>query len=120
MKVAQLFPTLCNPMDWIVHGILQTRILEWVAIPFSRGSSQPRDEPRSLALQADSLPAEPPGKPNKSTNSMYMLMWRHIERGTAGFNTDAPSQLQAWLLERLLELGFCFCAFNKSRQAEPL
>ena len=47
----------------IVHGILQARILEWVAIPFSRGSSQPRDQPRSPALQADSLPAEPPGKP---------------------------------------------------------
>ena len=37
------------------------RILEWVAIPFSRGSFQPRDQPRSSALQADSLPTEPPG-----------------------------------------------------------
>ena len=43
VKVAQLRLTLCNPMDYIVHGILQARILEWVAIPFSRGSSQPRD-----------------------------------------------------------------------------
>ena len=34
-------------MDYRVHGILQARILEWVAFPFSRGSSQPRDEPRS-------------------------------------------------------------------------
>ena len=34
---------LCNPMDSMVHGILQVRILEWVAFPFSRGSSQPRD-----------------------------------------------------------------------------
>ena len=33
MKVAQLCQTLCNPMDYTVHGILQTRILEWVAIP---------------------------------------------------------------------------------------
>ena len=40
-------PTLCHPMNCIVHGILQTRILEWVAVPFSRGSS----EPRSPALQ---------------------------------------------------------------------
>ena len=46
-----------------VHGILQARILEWVAIPFSRGSSQPRDEPGSPALQADSLLSEPPEKP---------------------------------------------------------
>ena len=43
VKVTQLWPTLCNPMDSIVHGILQARILEWVAFPFSRGSSQPRD-----------------------------------------------------------------------------
>ena len=35
---------LCDPMDCMVHGILQARILEWVAIPFSRGSSQPRDQ----------------------------------------------------------------------------
>ena len=36
-------PTHCDPMDYTVHGILQARILEWVAIPFSRRSSQPRD-----------------------------------------------------------------------------
>ena len=62
VKVAQSCPTLCDPMDYTVHGILQARILEWVAFPFSR-SSQPRIEPRSPALQADSLPAEPPGSP---------------------------------------------------------
>ena len=43
LKVAQLCPTLCNPMDCRVHGVLQARTLEWVAFPFSRGSSQPRD-----------------------------------------------------------------------------
>ena len=43
VKVAQSCLTLCDPMDWIVHGILQARILEWVAVPFSRGSSQTRD-----------------------------------------------------------------------------
>ena len=37
------YPTLCDPMDCIVHGILQARIWEWVAFPFSRVSSQPRD-----------------------------------------------------------------------------
>ena len=43
LKVNQLCLTLCDPMDCTVHGILQARILEWVAVPFSRGSSQPRD-----------------------------------------------------------------------------
>ena len=44
VKVAQSCLTLCDPMDCIVHGLLQARILEWVAVPFSRGSSQPRDQ----------------------------------------------------------------------------
>ena len=46
--VTQSCLTLCNPIayslpDSSVHGILQARILEWIAIPFSRGSSRPRD-----------------------------------------------------------------------------
>ena len=44
VKVAQLCSTLCDPMDYTVHEILQARILGWVAVPFSRGSSQPRDQ----------------------------------------------------------------------------
>ena len=43
VKVAQSCLTLCDPMDYTVHGILQAMILEWVAFPFPRGSSQPRD-----------------------------------------------------------------------------
>ena len=46
VKVAQSCLTLCNPMDYTVHGILQARILEWVVLPFSRGSSQPRNQAR--------------------------------------------------------------------------
>ena len=58
VKVAQSCQTLCDPMDYTLHGILWAGILEWVAVTFSRGSS-PRTEPRSPELQADSLPAEP-------------------------------------------------------------
>ena len=43
VQVAQLCPTLCDPVDYTLHGILQARILRWVAFPFSRGSSQPQD-----------------------------------------------------------------------------
>ena len=43
LKVAQSCPTLCDAMAYTVRGILQAKILEWVAFPFSRGSSQPRD-----------------------------------------------------------------------------
>ena len=56
VKVTQSCPALCNPMDYTVHGILQARILEWAAFPFSW---DPGIEPKSSTLQADSLPAEP-------------------------------------------------------------
>ena len=64
--VAQLCPTLCNPIDYIVHGILQARILEWVAVPFSMGSSQPRHQTQVSHIEVDSLPAEPTGKPKNT------------------------------------------------------
>ena len=44
VKVTQLCLTLCDPLDGTLPGILQARMLEWVAFPFSRGSSQPRDQ----------------------------------------------------------------------------
>ena len=44
LKSLKLCPTLCNRVDYAVHGILQARILECVTVPFSRGSSQPRDQ----------------------------------------------------------------------------
>ena len=50
---------LCDPMDYTIHGILQGRILEWVAMPSFRQSSPPRDWTQSPTLQKDSLPAEP-------------------------------------------------------------
>ena len=59
VKVTQSSPTLCNPMDYTVHGILQVRILEWVAFPFSRGSSNLGIKLRSPEFQVDSLPTEP-------------------------------------------------------------
>ena len=72
MKVTQLCPALCDPMDCTVHGIFQARILVWVAFPFSRGSSQPR----SPTLWVDSLLAEQQGKP-KSTGmgSLSLDLW---------------------------------------------
>ena len=53
MKVAWLYPTVFNPMDYTVHGILQARVLDLVAFP------NPGIEPRFPALREDSLPAEP-------------------------------------------------------------
>ena len=53
----------CSPSVSSVYGIVQARVLEWVAISFSRDLTDPGIEPRSPALQADALLSEPPGKP---------------------------------------------------------
>ena len=61
-------------MNYSVNGILQARKLDWVAFPFSRGSSQPRNWTQSPPLQVDSLPFEPPGKPkNIGVGSLPLL-----------------------------------------------
>ena len=73
-KVTQVCPALCDPMDCTVPGILQARILEWVAFPFSRGSSQPRDGTQVSALQADSLPVGPKGKPKNTAVGRLSLL----------------------------------------------
>ena len=50
VKVTQSCPALCDPMDYTVHGILQTRILEWIAFPFSRGPSQSKDQTQVFCI----------------------------------------------------------------------
>ena len=68
MLVAQLCPTLCDSVDCSLpgssfHGILQARILEWVTIPFSRGSSQFKDWTQVSCIAGGFLPSESWGKP---------------------------------------------------------
>ena len=58
------------------HGLLQARILEWVAVPFSMVLCNPGIEPRSPTLQMDASPAEPPGKPT--------MIWPKNPEGSGG------------------------------------
>ena len=75
----------CSPPGSLfrgVQGILQAGILAWVAMPSSRGSSQPRDRTyvsTSPALQVDTLPAEPQGKPDESESHSGVSdsLWPH-------------------------------------------
>ena len=71
-------PMDCRSPGSSVHGILQVRILEWVPRPFSRGSSWPRDRIASPALQVDSLPTEPPGKPYRK-HIVSQIRWTQID-----------------------------------------
>ena len=75
VKVTQSCPTLCDPVDYTVQGIFQARIWEWVAFPFSRGSSQPRDWTQ-VSHTADGFMTslEPQGKPkNTRVGSLCLL-----------------------------------------------
>jgi len=64
----------CSLLGSSVHGILHARILEGVAVPFSRGFSQPRLEPTSPTLLEDSSLSEPPGKSkNTGVGSLFLL-----------------------------------------------
>ena len=74
VKVTQSCLTLCDPMDYTVHGTLQARILEWVAFRFSRGSSQSRGQTQASRTVDRFLPAEPQGKPkNTGVGSLSFL-----------------------------------------------
>ena len=135
MKVTQLCLILCDPMDYTVHGILQARILEWVAFLFSRGFSHQGIEPRSPVMQADSLPTELSGNIilknfsftciqstllcSNATESFNLLIGIHITnscrvriQGTGGF----CFQWKVWLREKerskfILDVGTIFDSF---------
>ena len=81
VKVAQSSPTLCDPVVYTVHGILQARILEYSGytgqpFPFPGDLPNPGIEPRSPALQTDYLPAEPQGKPKNTGVGSQSLLQR--------------------------------------------
>ena len=65
VKVAQLCLTLCDSMNYSVHGILQARILEWEPFPSPGNLPNPGIEPRSLTLQTDSYQLSHKGRPDK-------------------------------------------------------
>ena len=76
------------------HGLLQARILEWVAIPFSMDLCNPGIKPRSPTLQVDASPAEPPGKPT--------MIWPKRPRGIGwrgkGGGSGWGTHVNPWLI----------------------
>ena len=82
-KSLQSCPIQCDPMDYSlpgssVHGILQARLLEWVSMSFSRGSSQPRDWTQVSCIAGRFFTAEPPGKPGVQDPLPQILYLQHI------------------------------------------
>ena len=95
-------------------GILQARILEWVAMPSSRDLPNPGIESRSPSLQADSLLSEPPGKPmNTEVGSLSLLQGifptQELNRGSPALLVDSlPAELRgkpSYIYRTLLMLG---------------
>ena len=76
----------CSSPGSSVHGILQARILEWVAIPFCRDLPNQGIRLGSSALQADSLPSEPPGK--SSVTMVIIRKTRDVEEGQSKCTVD--------------------------------
>ena len=75
MNVAQSCLTLCDPMDYTVHGILQATVLEWVAVPFSKRSSQPRNQTQvSLIVGRFFTSCSHRGSP-EILGSLSLLQW---------------------------------------------
>ena len=122
--VAQSCPTLCDPMDRgppvsSVHGILQTKILEWIAIAFSRGSFDPGIEPGSPPLQADSYhlsyrEEDPLGFPLKKKWSEVTLscptLCDPMDYNLPGFSIHGI--FQARVLEWVAGLSYCILPFT--------
>ena len=76
VKVTQSCLTLCDPMDYTVHGILQARTLEWIAFCFSRGSPEPRDQIQVSWIAGRFLTTRATGKSkNTGVGSLSLLQW---------------------------------------------
>ena len=75
-EIPQSCLTLCNPMDYTVRGILQAKILERVAFPFPRRSSQPRDQTQVSHVAGRFFTTEPQGKPKNTEMDSLSLLQR--------------------------------------------
>ena len=83
VKATRSWPTLCDHVDYTVHGILWARILEWLPFPSPGDLPNPGLKPRSPTLEADSLPAEPQGKPeNTGVGSLSLLKGIFLTQGS--------------------------------------
>ena len=97
VKITQTHLTLSDPMVYTAHGILQTRILEWVAFLFSRGDPNPGIKPRSPALQTDSLLSEPPGKPLTICTQFSIIKKHKGDSLVAQLANNLPAIKDTWV-----------------------
>ena len=114
--LTQSCPTLCDPMDCSppassVHGILQARTLEWVAMPSSRGSSQRRDWTQVFRIQADSSLSEPPRK--WYINPSNIFLWLCFPKAR-----EITAKINKWDL-RAKSLQSCSTLYDPTNHSPP-
>ena len=106
-------PVDCNPPGSSVHGILLARILEWVAILFSRGSSQPGDRTwvSGIVGRFDSLPSGPPGKPHCYifTYLFFWLCWVFIAARRLSLSGESGSYSLVVIYRLVIVCNFSCC-----------
>ena len=88
LKVAQLCPILCNPMDYTDPGILQAKILDWVALPFSRGSFQPKDQIQVSHIAGRFFTIRATREAPSTNWPAANVAWAHDPVGTQGHEWD--------------------------------
>ena len=79
-KIALISYALCDPMGYTVHGILQARILEWIAFPFSRGSSQPRDRTQVPHIAGNFFTSWGTGEAQECSNDYTIPLISHTSK----------------------------------------
>ena len=120
-RVTQSCPTLCDPTDYTLHGVLQARILEWVAIPFSRGSSQPRDRTQVSHIAGGFFTSRATGKPkNTGKGSLSLLQGIFpIQESNQGLLhcRQILYQLSYEGSPKIVTvLDYCFCSYERQRR----
>ena len=113
VKVTQSCPTLCNPMGYPVHGILQARILDWVAFSFSRGSSQPRDRTQASLIAGGFYTSWASSNINivpkirKVSWKRWSLSWISKEKGWYWREaSDRAPEVSTWACSWLMPVSF--------------
>ena len=120
--VAQSYLTLCSPMDWSlpgssVHGILQARIMEWGAIPFSRGSFQSRDQTQVSCIAGGFFTVWGTRETNsrkrscKTTPAVYQQGRQPVQRSSPAHTWRHPprGEEEPWIGQTRLLVGFSVC-----------
>ena len=103
VKVTQSCPTFWGPMDYTVHGIVQARILEWVASPFFKGSSEPRNRTQVSFIVGRFFTSWAQGKPkNTGVSSLFLLQWSSWPRKGTRVSCIADRYWRRWTCKKAI------------------